>query len=293
VGYYPFMDDPPFGPIPAILTTILFVGIFISIFSLVFIRFRDHVRGSCVIIFAFALIAGVTCVELGVPTPVTVTVESIMAVLTALFFYGPFRVSGWAWPKGGKRAIPRIVSVILIIAATAVTVLLTVLSYSPYVPYPLASKINDSVPVLFQAFLIWPASYYLFWGMYKILTGCFTFTKEVKTGVFQDSWIEGHSHIVTFGSDANGYHVSPKLFEEMTSRRKGLAYSYTLVTGLSGTQFIRKPPQLTSVPQQGYAAYDEAIEEPAPAEKRDIPAPRLLGGDGHFEMNMLAPKNLS
>lgn len=268
---------------PVIFTASLFVGLFVFLFSFFYIRVSDHVRGSFIFIPALTVITTATCAALEVPFSAIVVVDSILFLAEVLYFYGPFRVVGWAWPKGGKRKVPPLVLKILICVATVVTILVTVLIYHSYSSYPFSGSDDDALMLVFQAPILWVASYGLAWGLYAMLLGCFSFDQEDKTGVLKDSWMDGHNHIIRFDSDTNGYHVSPKLYEEFTMRRKGLTYSYTLVTGLGGQQFIRNPPLLVSpVPTWGHSAYDHVSADSAPPDNhdfQDIPEPRLLGGD--------------
>lgn len=287
------MDDVA----PILSAAVFFVGLFAFMIYFYVIRILDHVRASIVLIPALAVVIGVACAASAVPAPLILMIELLFACAEGLYLYGPFRVVGWAWPSGERRKLPPLTSGILVGVAAAVAIPVAVLSFgltsSDPSEGPFGGPGSDVIVVVMQSLLIWAVSYAVIRGFYAMVLGCVTVSEEEKTGVLKQCWVDGHCHIVSFDSDTNGYHVSPATYADLTSRRKGTAYSYTLVTGLGGQQFIhaiRKPAPLSFVvadrPSSAVDTWADPEppfedEESAPATnpgQNGIPQPRLLGG---------------
>jgi len=281
----------------AIVATMAFVGF--SIATYIYGRLRDHMKILSGLIPAVGFVAALWCLALALPLSFLITVESILVALEAAYFFGPFRTSGWGWPKECKPKAPRLVSRMLIGLAILATILITCFRLvwlnqwiadadQPYTDQGMAlyGYPGYDASVLWQIVLTIGTgilSYLALLGLYLMVVGCISLKKEHKTGVLSKYWIDGHAHLVSFDSDTNAYHVSPKLYDYLKSRRRGLTFAYTLVTSLNGRQFIRKPPVVTvPVPALGYMDYGHMAKEPTPLDHQDVevlPAPRLLGGD--------------
>ena len=299
------------GPV-ALASLSMVVAFFFIVGGFNAIRRHDHLKVAALIIPVVAIYAAIWCLALAAPTSVLITAESILTALAALYFIGPFRVSGWVWPGGGRLKTPRRVFTVLVTLTAAVTItvggfaLYTTGLFDTFLVPPEGLQwylwVGELLPlfayiamILIVLAAVAAPSFGALWSIYFLVTSCFSFDKEEKKGTVADNWIDRNgSHIVVFDSDTNGYHVSPKLYEQLTEHNKGARYSYTVVTGLGGRQFIRTPPVLLpSTPQNEYSAYGSAEDSPAPvsAHSADIPAARLLGGDGTAEMDIQALEN--
>ena len=277
-------------------------ALFLAIVGFTMVRRRDHMKGIAPLIPLIGIYIAIWFIASKGPLSWLVWIESILLFLEALYFIGPFRVSGWGWPGGGRQKIPHRVSTIFVIVTAIGTIVGSgvfftamgwLYGYGPPAtidmnPYTAAGAIVGWIlavagMIAFAAALA-GLSFLTCWGLYSLVVSCFTLDKEVKRGTVSDHWIDrGGSHIVTFDSDTNGYHVSPKLYERLTEHNKGARYSYTVVTGLGGRQFIRTPPvMLLSTKQEDCVEYGSAEDSTVlgTVESSDTPAVRLLGGDG-------------
>jgi len=275
--------------------------LFFAMVGFTMVKRRDHVKGIAPLIPLIGIYIGIWFIASNGPLSWLMWIESILLLFETLYFIGPFRVSGWGWPGGGRQKIPHRVSTIFVIVTVIGTIVGSIgffmamgwlygydsLSFIHVNAYTTAGAIVGWIlavaGMIAFAAAIAGLIFLTCWGLYSIVVSCFTLDRKEKKGVITNHWIDrGGSHIVTFDSDTNGYHVSPKLYEKLTERNKGAAYSYTVVTGLGKRQFIRTPPVL--IPSQGkdYSSY-ESTDQSAALGGFDLgnrPVERLLGGDG-------------
>jgi len=262
------MDDM----FPFIFTAALLFGALSFLFAYVYLWTSDHLKFSFIFIPIVAVVAGMTCVSLAVSPVVLVAVGVVLAVAEALYFYGPFRVCGWAWPDN-KRPKSRRVSGLLMAFATVMAIFISVVAYLHYSTSDSISGAGFgpsglSVPII-QAIFLWVIIYGLGWWFYVLLLGCTTTSEQTKTGVIENCWIDHYRHIVTFGSDTNAYHFTLNVYKRIVSQPKGSTYSYTVVTGLSGRQFIREAPRLIAIPDRKNLDYASLAEEAAATTTND------------------------
>lgn len=289
---------------PLALASLSIIVAFLLIFGgFNIIRHHDHLKVAALIIPIVGIYIGVWFLAFEGPTSVLIPVESILIVLEILYFVGPFRTSGWAWPEGGRLKTPRRVFTVLVGLTVAVTaagggfILHVEGFFNPDMVYPRGMTWYLSLLVVLMAFgyLVLMAvilaavavpSFCAFWSIYFLVSTCFSLDKEDKKGKVSDHWIErSGAHILLFDSDTNGYHVSPKVYEKLTKHNKGAQYSYTVVTGLGGRQFMRTPPvMLPSTPQKDYSEYGSTKDSAAigTTDSSGTPIVRVLGGDGAF-----------
>ena len=176
-----------------------------------------------------------------------------VAIVEAVLFLGPFRVSAWAWPGGVKPRTPRKVFAALLALAAMVGMGTAIVSY--FCGYLLVfgartygiNGIYRIDPWDFNGGMVFgqlcfglsfaSLLYFTFWGLYTAGLSCFSLRRQDCQARLADC-----GALVWFEGDPNGYRTSPSLRKRLQGH-VGEAYMYTLVTTFNGRQFIRRPPK--------------------------------------------------